>query len=212
MPTLSDIVAEIDRRLAEKDRVREEVLVLSRQVVQRAGRAIRAVHRREFEDAQALLREADELMGRMKALAAPFPDIACAGYTQDAQREYAEAHLTRAFVVGGTLPTPQELGVEDAPYLNALGEAASELRRTILDHIRHGNLEPVEGWLEIMEEVYSLLHTIDYPHAITNNLRRTVDALRAVLERTRGDVTTAIRQQALQQALADFERRVREGG
>lgn len=210
MPALSEIVAEIDRRLEEKDRVREEVLAISRQVVQRAGRAVRAVHRGEFEDAQTLLREADALMDRMRALTAPHPDIAYAGYTQDAQREYAEAYLTYAFVVGGDVPAPEALGVEDAPYLNALGEAASELRRTILDHIRRGELEPVEGWLDIMEEVYSLLHTVDYPHAITNNLRRTVDALRAVLERTRGDVTTAIRQQVLQQALADFERRTRE--
>ena len=209
--TLADIVAAIDVRLEQKDRVREEVLILSRKVVQHASKAIRAVHRRQFEEADALLREAGALVERIKALAGAHPDILFAGYTQDAQKEYAEAHLTRAFVTGARLPTPEALGVGDAPYLNALGEAASELRRAILDRIRRGeSLAEAERWLQIMEEVYSHLQTVDYPHAITNNLRRTTDALRAVLERTRGDVTTAVRQQALRQALADFERRIRQ--
>ncbi|MDQ7031043.1 MAG: haloacid dehalogenase [Ardenticatenia bacterium] len=208
---LAHVVAAIDARLEKKDRVREEVLVLSRKVVQYASKAIRAVHRQELEEADALLHEADSLVQRIAELTSSYPDILFAGYAQDAQKEYAEAHLTRAFVTGGRLPTPEELGVEDAPYLNALGEAASELRRAILDRIRGGNrLEEAEEWLHTMEEVYSLLQTVDYPHAITNNLRRTTDALRAVLERTRGDVTTAVRQQALQRALVNLERQLRQ--
>ena len=52
-----------------------------------------------------------------------------------------------------------------------------------------------------MDEIYSLLVTIDYPDGVTGGLRRTTDALRAVLERTRGDLTTAMVAARLQGAI-----------
>jgi translin len=52
-----------------------------------------------------------------------------------------------------------------------------------------------------MDEAYGLLVTMDYPDAISGGLRRTTDALRAVLERTRGDLTTTLLQSRLQTAL-----------
>ena len=52
-----------------------------------------------------------------------------------------------------------------------------------------------------MDDVYGALVTVDYPDAVTGGLRRTIDALRAVLERTRGDVTTTVLQTRLQRAI-----------
>jgi len=100
------------------------------------------------------------------------------------------------------LPAPEVLGVEAAPYLNGLGEAAGEMRRHVLDIIRKGEVARGEEVLQVMEDVYSLLVTVDYPDAVTNGLRRTTDMVRGVLERTRGDLTFAIQQQTLTAALA----------
>nr|WP_290665953.1 hypothetical protein [Ardenticatena sp.] len=208
MPSLDEIVAYIDARLEEKDAVREHVLSLSRKVVQHASKAIRATHRREWETAEHLLEETGALVAQMNTTAAKFADIFFAGYTQDAQKEFGEAQLTYAFVRNLPIPTPDELGIEDAVYLNAMGEAASELRRTILDLVRQDQFDEAHRLLARMEDVYSLLQTVDYPHAITNNVRRTNDMLRGVLDRTRGDVTTAFKQYELRRALADFEKRV----
>ncbi|GAP62356.1 translin [Ardenticatena maritima] len=208
MPTLDEIVAAIDARLEEKDATREQVLSLSRKVVQHASKAIRATHRREWDNAERLLDETGALVAQMNVAAARFPDIFFAGYTQDAQKEYGEARLTYAFVRDLPIPTPDDLGIEDAVYLNALGEAASELRRTILDLVRQDAFDEVHRLLACMEDVYSLLQTVDYPHAITNNVRRTNDMLRGVLDRTRGDVTTAFKQYELRHALAHFEKLV----
>ncbi|HEX6606087.1 MAG TPA: haloacid dehalogenase, partial [Chloroflexia bacterium] len=130
------------------------------------------------------------------------PDIYWTGYVQDAQKEFAEASIIHAVVAGQTVPGAADLGVEAAPYLNGLGEAAGEMRRYVLDIIRHGQLARGEEVLGVMEEIYSLLVTIDYPDAVTNGLRRTTDMVRGVLERTRGDLTFAIQQQILTQALA----------
>ena len=95
-----------------------------------------------------------------------------------------------------------------AAYLNGLAEAASELRRFTLDLIRLGRTAEGEPYLAMMDEVYSHLITIDFPDALTGGLRRTTDMLRGVLERTRGDLTVALRQEELQAALSAFERRV----
>lgn len=131
-----------------------------------------------------------------------------AGYTQDALKEYAEAHLVLAFLAGDEPPTGEMIGVEPAAYLNGLAEAASELRRAILDGLRRGEVARGEQLLGVMDDIYSALITVDFPEAITGGLRRTTDALRAVLERTRGDVTAAIRQEYLVTAMRALEARL----
>ena len=60
----------------------------------------------------------------------------------------------------------------------------------------------------MMDEVYSVLVTLDYPDAVTRGLRRTTDAMRGVIERTRGDLTIALRQRGLEQQLARFEQQL----
>jgi translin len=127
-----------------------------------------------------------------------------AGYTQDALKEFAEANIVYALVGDEPLPEPEAIGVEYAAYLNGLGEAAGELRRRCLDIIRHAHSDEAERLLAAMDDIYSLLVTVDYPDAITGGLRRTTDMVRGVTERTRGDITTSLRQYQLQEALRRF--------
>jgi translin len=212
MDNLDSILQAIDGRLSEKNGVREAALGESRRLVQASSKVIRAVHRHEWDEARRLLNEAGSIVAAMNEKTLALAEIYWAGYVQDAQKEFAEANLTLALVRQEPLPTPEALGVEDAAYLNGLAEAASELRRYVLDLVRHGHLSEADQLLEAMEEVYSRLITVDYPHAITDNLRRTTDMLRGVLERTRGDVTMAMKQQELQEALRGLERRLQQGG
>lgn len=202
--TVASIVARIDL----KNKAREQALAESRQVIRHAANSIRATHRQEFEQAMTLLEQGRERLLTIKNVLTTYPDLYWAGYVQDAQKEYTEARLTYALVRSEPLPSPEELVVEDAPYLNGLAEAASELRRYILDLLRHGsnNTQQAEGLLDRMDEVYSQLVTIDYPDMLTGGLRRTTDLVRGVLERTRGDLTLTLRQQVLEAAL---ERAVR---
>jgi translin len=186
---------------------RETALAACRRTVRACGRAIRAVHRldpgtsRELvEDAHAALREAQDVLR-------PHPNVAFAGFLHDAEKEYAEALLTVALVGGDPLADHRTIGVGLAAWLNGLAEAASELRRHLLDRLRAGELDRAEQLLLAMEDVYDLLVTIDYPDALTGGLRRTSDALRAVLERSRADVTTTVLQTRLQRAI---ERRQEE--
>ena len=184
---------------------RETALKWARELIRQCATSIRATHRHEWDNASQLLAEAGQTAQNLRQRLADFPAIFHAGYTQDALKEYAEAHLTYALVHGDELPTHSAIGVEPAAYLNGMAEAASELRRYILDGLRSGNVAEGERLLTQMDDIYSFLVTVDFPDAVTGGLRRTTDALRAVLERTRGDLTSAVRQEQLIAALARFE-------
>jgi translin len=201
--TLETTINRIVTRIEAKNAAREQALAESRQVIRNAANSIRAIHRKEFEQALKLVEQGRERLATIKQVLANYQDLYWAGYVQDAQKEYTEARLTYALVRNEALPTPEDLGVEDAPYLNGLAEAASELRRYILDMLRHGQESSArsEELLDRMDEVYSYLVTIDYPDALTGGLRRTTDLVRGVLEKTRGDLTLTLRHQILEAAL-----------
>jgi translin len=211
--SLETTISRIVSRIETKNAAREQALAESRQVIRHAANSIRAIHRNELEQAQKLLEQGRERLGTIKQVLANYQDLYWAGYVQDAQKEYTEARLTYALVKNEPLPSPEDLGVEDAPYLNGLGEAASELRRYILDILRHGQESSArsEELLDRMDEVYSYLVTIDYPDALTGGLRRTTDLVRGVLEKTRGDLTLTLRHQVLEAALERAAQRNAEG-
>jgi translin len=188
--------------LEVKNEARELALSNSRATIRHCAHSIRASHRGDLEDARALLKSAGDIVSSTrKGLVTTHPDIYWAGYVQDAQKEYAEDNITYAIIAGEPIPADKDLNVEPAAYLKGLGEAAGEMRRYVLDIIRHGRVEECERVLGVMEDIYSLLVTVDFPDAITDGLRRTTDMVRGVLERTRGDVTFAIQQRQLTQAL-----------
>jgi len=187
---------------------RDEALRRSRELIRLCATAIRASHRDEWDTARELLAQADAVAhGTMESLVL-YPDLLYAGYTQDALKELVEAHATLALASSVPVPEPEAIGVSYPAYLNGLCEAASEMRRRCLDELRRGNTAEAERLLEAMDEVYDLLVTFDFPDAITGGLRRRVDQLRGVLERTRGDLTNSLRQDRLIRALRDFEEHI----
>jgi len=198
---LAAAVDDVRAALADANDAREVALPACRRAIRASGSSIRAVHRREPDRARELRAEAVAALREAQQALEPHPAVAHAGFLHDAEREVAEAHLTAALVAGEHLPGPGELGVDGAPWLKALAEAASELRRYTLDRLREGDLEQGEALLGAMDDAYDVLVTVDFPDAITEGLRRTVDALRAVLERTRGDVTATVVQARLQRAI-----------
>ncbi len=194
--------------LDAKHAARELTLGACRQTIQCCAAAIRAVQREEFPLAEQLIADAAAHLARADAAVAAHLDVRHGGYLHDAKKEFAEAHLTLAFVRGDALPSAAAIGVEYPAYLNGMAEAASELRRHALDCLRADRLDRAEELLAVMDEVYALLVTVDYPDAVTGGLRRTTDALRAVIERTRGDLTNAIVADRLRVAID----RATEGG
>jgi translin len=205
---LDELAEQIQAEFEATSAARDQAYQRSRSLISVCARAIRAIHREEWDTAEALIAEAktaaDTLVEGVKA----YPALYYAGYTQDAMKEFVEANLTYALVRQRPLPTAQQLQTESNTWLNGLAEAATELRRRILDIIRHGHSDEAERLLDAMDQIYSTLVTFDFNDSITGGLRRRTDTVRAVLERTRGDITTSLRQAQLEEALEALERKL----
>jgi translin len=193
---------DIARRFDATMEARERVLPASRAAIRSCANAIRAIHRGELDLAHRLMDEAKASIDAGLDAVRERPEIRYAGYLQDAQKEYAEAKITESVVTRSEhVPMPEELGVEDAPYLNGMAEAIGEARRHVLDLLRHGRVAEGEEVLSAMDDMYGVLVTMDYPDAITANLRRSTDVARSLIEKTRGDLAVARVSQDLHDAL-----------
>jgi translin len=191
----------IRQRLDRKEELREQVLPLARQLIRESAALIKNAHRKEWDEAQNRRKVLLEAVSELKVKLTEAPDLWFAGFVQDALKEVAEACIVYALLRDEPVPSPEDLGIDDAPYLNGLLEAMGELRRATLDAIRSEDLSTAEKFLAIMDEVYFEAMTFDQADAITQGARRRTDALRAILERTRSDITLAYQYRKLSNLL-----------
>jgi translin len=205
---LSDVSEQIRKRFDATSQAREKGLRSSRQAIRECANSIRATHRSELELAEELMGAARRSLDAAQEAMEPFPAIYYAGFLQDAEKEYAEARATFALINNKELPTPEDLRIGDAPYLNGLAEAIGELRRHALDIMRQGNLKRGEELLEAMDDIYYVLVSMDYPDAMTGGLRRSTDVARSIMERTRGDLSLTLIQRGLTDTIAEHRARL----
>jgi len=201
---LESIAAKLRPCFAAEDEAREKALRSCRQVIRYSADGIRAVHRQEHGRAKQLLDSAHELLRELSHDLAGHGKLLHSGSIHDAQKEFAEGCITLALIAGKDLPEPKELGVSNAAYLDGLGESVGELRRSILDSLRRDDFSRCEELLIIMDEIYGILITMDFPELLAHGLRRTTDAVRGIVERTRGDLTVSLRQKNLETKLNDL--------
>ncbi|GER77931.1 MAG: haloacid dehalogenase [Anaerolineaceae bacterium] len=201
MHKLESIAEQIRRDFDARTAARDRALATARGLTRVCSLAIRAAHRLETDGMADLLAEARSLAGRLRADLREHPDLYYAGYTQDALKEFVEASATCALIQNQPLPTPEELQVTGATYLNGLAETVGELRRRALDILRHGYSPEAERLLLAMDDIYVALVSMDYPDAITSGLRRQTDLARGIIEKTRGDITFSLRGEHLEQAI-----------
>ena len=211
MYKLENIADRIRQKFDVRTAMRDQALAQARQLTRACSLAIRAVHRDDKETMETQLTQAHNLADKIRAELASHADLYYAGYTQDALKEFVEANVTCALIQSQALQTPEELGVEDATYLNGLAEVVGELRRRILDILRHGYSQEAERLLSHMDDIYSVLVTMDYPDAITNGLRRQTDLARSIIEKTRGDITFSLRGEDLSQAIRQLSSQLNGG-
>ncbi|MDP2217039.1 MAG: haloacid dehalogenase [Methanolobus sp.] len=192
-----------------KDTAREKTLVISRDVVRNCRTAMFSIHRGDLEKASGMLESSRRMLEEIDSLLEEHPDIYHAGFVEHAQQEYIEGYVLFALVKSkgdtASIAGPEELNVSYAAYLNGLADVIGELRRHTLDIIRNDVPSEGEQYLEVMEEIYACLMMFDFPDAMTHGLRHKTDTARAVIERTRSDLTTAIGQQKLEISMREFK-------
>jgi translin len=205
MQHIDEIAERIRKSFDARTAARDRALAQTRLLTRHCANAIRAVHREEYELADEHLSQARELVRSLQSDLAQYSDLYHSGYTQDALKEFAEASIVYALVQDFPLPSPEALSLEHATYLQGLAEAVGELRRRCLDLLRLGHSQESERLLSWMDDIYTVLVTMDYPDAITGGLRRLTDIARGVTERTRGDMTISRRQEQLERSLQRLE-------
>lgn len=202
--SLEELSDRIRKSFEQQNQIRDQALAQSRNLIRHAARAIRAIHREDAELAREHLAEADELATAMRQDLTNQPDLYFSGYAQDALKEYCEAHLTVATILNQDWPSPEDLKVEFATYLNGMSEVVGELRRRIMDIMREGHSKEVERLQDVMDDIYAQLVTMDFPDALTYGLRRRTDIARSIIERTQADITISLRQQQLEMKIAEL--------
>lgn len=215
MNRLTDNIESIAERIratfTAQDSAREEALHLCREVIRYSSNAIRSIHRQEFDQASEVLKLARNQLDTVEQRLDEQCRLISTGFIKDAAKEYAEGSITLALVTGKRLPSPEELRVEPNAYLNGMGEAIGELRRYLLDGMRRGDLSRGDEILSVMDDIYGVLVTMDFPDAITGGLRHTTDMVRGILERTRSDLTLTMRQFELEKKLTMSKSTKKEG-
>jgi len=212
MHQIEEISEHIRQLFDARTAARDGALAQTRLLTRHCANAIRAIHRDEQSLANEHLAEAQALVTILKTNLAEYPDLLFAGYTQDAFKEYAEARLFFALAQDQDLPHPEELGLEPSTYMQGMAEASGELRRRCLDQLRQGSSAEAERLLSLMDDIFTVLVTMDYPDAVTGGLRRLTDIARSVTERTRGDLTISLRQEHLEKELHRLEDRLSKTG
>ncbi len=212
---ITEIAEKAHKDFEARTLARDNALTKARELTRHAANAIRAIHRAENDLAHQHLTEGRAIVDELKSGLSPYPDLYYAGYTQDAIKEFCEATLTTCYIEGGIIPTPEDMGVTYSTYLRGLAETPGELRRKCLDILRMGYSPEAERLLGEMDDIYSILVTMDYPDAVTDGLRRQTDLLRGIVERTRADLTLSLREDSLktmlQQAIDTFSNNNEEG-
>lgn len=199
----SDLADEVRSVLDARFAAREKAITESRKVIRAAANAIRSLHRSEWDDAEALVSEAGTLLATIAAALSENPELSSHAVVHDAEKEYSEARITQAVFTNQPIPGFRALRVDPVPYLHGLGEAVGEMRRRMLDLLRHENLSAAENLLEEMDDIVDQLAQIDYPDGMTSGLRRTTDVSRSLVERSRSDLTATVVQERLRQDLRE---------
>ncbi|MCK5414402.1 MAG: haloacid dehalogenase [Thermoplasmata archaeon] len=189
MDNLDEIAADLEAYLDEKDRVREDMLRRSREILKLSARTIAAMHRGAFVDGDVL--RINDMAKELKKDLQDHKDIWHSGALENALQEAAEAAIVHSMLKGERLPHPDDLSVTIPAYLLGLCDSVGELRRFTLTALKDGRNEDAERNLVSMDRIYETVSQYHYPKAIVP-VKVKQDQIRGIIERTRGDVAMAI--------------------
>ncbi|TXT56697.1 MAG: hypothetical protein BAJATHORv1_20290 [Candidatus Thorarchaeota archaeon] len=204
---IAEIIDSIREVIEEDDMIREKALPLTRDAVRKCSKSIKSTHRGEYDKARKFLDEADVMIKEAQKQLTQSQFLSKTKILNTAYQELSEAANFLSLITKGEFVQPDEFDIPGRPYMTGLADTVGELRRAVLDTLRDNELEKSERYLQLMEEIFDELHTLDFPNALIPDLRRKCDVARGIIERTRGDITSTITQERLIEKLRSFEKR-----
>ena len=188
---------------------RETAIKKCRDIIQVCRKAIAGIH--ALNDVDKEINDGVKLITDVKKSLKDYPDLSNAGYIENASQEVVEASCLLAILHGKNLPTPEQLNVSYSSFLLGLGDIVGELRRTILDHLKRGDIEKADEIFGIMEKIYNILIRFDYPSALVP-IKKKQDIARQLIERTRGEMLMTNKNWALEKKLEEIKKVISKSG
>lgn len=195
MQELEKEVERLKQHFDEIEHERELAYSTMRELRRISTRLVRDMQRDMDLDIAGTFAECKQLADKLSAAPHQF------GFIEEALIEYAEAAITHALLNNLPEPTMEALGCTERSYVLGLADAISELRRRVLTLMRKDDLDGATRLFDLMDRLFLLLMVFDHTEAVLP-VRRKQDALRAVVERTRADLTSVICQKRLEVKLA----------
>ena len=198
---LKKVFDEASLNLREREKARDEAYSRARRARMLSKQAILFLHNDDTMRAGGNIDEASGLLREIKGYSERFTEIGFFEAVTAARQEYAEACILRGLNIGEGFPDPEELGLDYLDYLLGLADVPGELRRQSLDLLRAGNIAEAEENLVIMDEIYLNLTGMEEASLLLKGLRRKLDIMRGVNERTRAEITSEVSRERLRKSL-----------
>ena len=190
MKNLNKIINKIEKNIDDKDRIREQALRYSRDIIIGCRKAIQYIHQDLMEDAENDIKKVSAKLMELYYLTEGYPELYHAGFVENAAQELVEAHCLYNIMQNKDLPDPDKLQTTYSSYLRGLCDVVGELRRKTLDCILDGKADEANNYLKLMDEIYDSIMKFDYPSALVP-IKKKQDMIRGIIEKTRGELAVA---------------------
>lgn len=190
MKNLDKIVNKIEKSIDDKDKIREQALRITREIIIGCRKAIQNIHQNLLEEAQDYIKKASNNLQELYRITKNHPELYHAGFVENAAQELVEASCLYNIINGEDLPDPDELQTTYSSYLLGLCDLVGELRRSALDSIRNNKTKEADNYLNMMQNIYDVIIRFDYPSALIP-IRKKQDMVRNLIEKTRGEIAVA---------------------
>ena len=190
MKNLDGIIEKIDHHIGEKEKIREDALKTSRDIIICCRRGIQQLHRDQMDEAENYIKQASAKLAQLYDFTKDHPDIFHAGFVENAAQEFVEIHCLYNIMKGQDLPDPDTIQTTYSAYLLGLCDVVGELRRGALDFMLDENTAKANEYLQHMDRIYDAIMSFDYPSALVP-IKKKQDMVRGLIEKTRGELVVS---------------------
>jgi translin len=189
MEKLKVLVDKVESELVQLDEHREKVIKLSRKINRVSGKGIARIVK--GEECGPLLQEARTIISEIGEVMRDLAPISSWKITGSGVEEYVEFEILFAIVFGNDIPDHETLQVPSSLWLTGLADVPGELRRILLNNLIGGKLAEASELLDKLQLIFNQITGLEFSKNIVPNLRRKIDSVRMLLERTESDFAHA---------------------
>jgi len=184
---------DISKKLVKIQDAREFLLKNSREVIVLCSKAIILAHSGKNDEAKKILKNAENLLKKYRTKLSP----EISRYLITAEQEFVEASCFISIIEKKPIPSEKKMNVMSESYVLGLMDCIGELKRTVFDKIRVGQVDEAIRIFEIMEELYMNLYPFSLYDKVVKEARKKMDVARILVEDVRVSITEEKRRSEL---------------